>query len=165
MIATTALVLLFVLLALSVLFVAMRGGPAKAVASGPQTLGSRRIWTVFVPLVLLVLGLALPYLILSANSSGRDKDAVGGVELTDTQARGREMFAQNCATCHTLRGANATGRVGPNLDELQAVQNTAFTLDAIAKGRAKGAGQMPSGLLSGDDAEQVADFVKAVAGR
>jgi mono/diheme cytochrome c family protein len=38
-------------------------------------------------------------------------------------------------------------------------------LDAIKNGRARGVGQMPANLLSGEDAEDVADYVAAVAGR
>jgi outer membrane protein assembly factor BamB len=33
-------------------------------------------------------------------------------------ASGEMVFSQNCATCHTLAAANATGTVGPNLDQL-----------------------------------------------
>ena len=166
MIASIAFLSCFIAIALGVLAVAMRGGP-KAIhdAEPAQSRASRRLWTVIVPIVLLVAGIGLPYWILAANSSGHDKNAVGGVELNDREARGRVLFAQNCATCHTLRGANATGRVGPNLDQLTAVSNVQFTLDTIAKGRAQGAGQMPPELLDGADADDVAEFVKAVAGR
>ena len=37
-------------------------------------------------------------------------------------------------------------------------------LDAIAKGRARGQGQMPAGLVDGQDAQDVAAYVAAVAG-
>ncbi|HEY7621346.1 MAG TPA: cytochrome c, partial [Solirubrobacteraceae bacterium] len=75
---------------------------------------------------------------------------------------GRAVFAKYCATCHTLKASNAVGRVGPNLDNLH--PNKALILDAIAKGRARGAGQMPVGLVNGADAQNVADYVSAVAG-
>jgi hypothetical protein len=45
------------------------------------------------------------------------------------------------------------------------VSNEEFTLNAIREGRAQGNGQMPSGLLDGRDAQDVASFVKAVSGR
>jgi mono/diheme cytochrome c family protein len=38
-------------------------------------------------------------------------------------------------------------------------------LDAIAKGRARGQGQMPAGLVDGQDAQAVAAYVAAAAGR
>ena len=72
------------------------------------------------------------------------------------------MFAANCATCHTLKASNAVGKVGPNLDELHPPK--ALILDAIANGRARGQGQMPAGLVDGQDAQDVAAYVAAVAG-
>jgi mono/diheme cytochrome c family protein len=164
-VATIAFVLFFVGLALSVLTVAMRGGPKGMREADPPSRRARRVWAVFVPILLLAFGLGLPLWILSSNSSGHDKKEVGGVKLTASQARGRVLFTENCATCHTLSGAAATGKVGPNLDELAAVQNTAFTLNAIKEGRARGNGQMPQDLLDGRDAQDVASFIKAVSGR
>ena len=40
-----------------------------------------------------------------------------------------------------------------------------IVLDAIDKGRARGAGTMPADIVQGQDAEDVADFVAAVAGK
>ena len=53
--------------------------------------------------------------------------------------------------------------MGPNLDQLRPPK--ALILDAIQKGRARGQGQMPAGLVDGQDAQDVAAFVAAVAGR
>ena len=86
-----------------------------------------------------------------------------GVDLTEAQVSGRATFAKYCATCHTLAASNAVGKVGPNLDNLHPPK--ALILDAIAKGRARGSGQMPAGLVAGQDAQDVADYVAAVAGR
>jgi mono/diheme cytochrome c family protein len=78
------------------------------------------------------------------------------------------VFADRCATCHTLRAANAVGKVGPNLDTL--ISGVAengrkpFILDAVEKGRARGQGQMPAGLVDGQDAQDVAGFVANTAG-
>jgi mono/diheme cytochrome c family protein len=163
-IGTYAFVGFFVLLALGVLLLAMRGGSRGGKKASPSS-QSRRLTTVVAPIVLAVAGLGLPFWIMSANSSGQIDKAVGGVELNAGEGKGRQLFARNCATCHTLSGANATGRVGPNLDQLQAVSNTAFVLNAIEQGRAQGRGQMPAGLLDGQDAKDVAAFIKAVSGR
>jgi mono/diheme cytochrome c family protein len=164
-VATVAFVLFFVCLALGVLTVAMRGGPKGMRDAEPPSRRARRMWTVVAPIVLLIIGFGLPFWIVSANSESHDKQEVGGITLNDSQARGRVLFANNCATCHTLAGAAAAGKVGPNLDELAAVQSTAFTLNAIHQGRARGNGQMPRGLLDGQDADDVASFIKAVSGR
>ena len=44
------------------------------------------------------------------------------VELSESGRRGRTIFSETaappCSTCHTLADAEATGAVGPNLDEL-----------------------------------------------
>lgn len=114
--------------------------------------------------VLIVVGLAvLPAWILVDNTDA-DAKAVGGVHLNDAQVHGRELFAANCAQCHTLRASNAIGETGPNLDTLR--PKAALILDAIKNGRARGGmGQMPAGLLAGDDAKDVASYVQAVAGR
>jgi mono/diheme cytochrome c family protein len=114
--------------------------------------------------VLIVVGLAvLPAWILVDNTDA-DAKTVGGVHLNDAQVHGRELFAANCAQCHTLRASNAIGETGPNLDTLR--PKAALILDAIKNGRARGGmGQMPSGLLAGDDAKDVASYVQAVAGR
>lgn len=113
--------------------------------------------------LLTVLGvIAIPAVVLSDNASS-NAEAKGGVDLTAGEVHGRELFAANCSVCHTLAASNAVGRVGPNLDQLRPPK--ALVLDAIKNGRARGMGQMPAGLLSGEDAQDVADYVAAVAGR
>src|SRR6202042_3937840 len=83
-----------------------------------------------------------------------------------------QLFASKCGSCHTLAHANTTGSVGPNLD------------DAFRQDRADGVkstsiqglidywirypntqGVMPQGILKGQDAQDVAAYVAAVAAR
>ena len=162
MVAWIAFVLFFVALGLGVVFVAFRGGPrARPDRSGGPSRGGRRAIGIGTGVVIILIGIVVPGLVLASNSS--DPKGPGGVALTDADVEGRELFARNCATCHTLRAANAVGLVGPDLDELR--PPAALTLDAIAKGRARGQGQMPAGLLDGEDAEHVAGFIEKVAGR
>jgi mono/diheme cytochrome c family protein len=164
MVATTAFVLAFVVLALSVLFVAMRGGArgARETLHTQSPRGSGRV-TTLIAVVAVVFGLGIPVLILANNSGAHEKRGPGGVELTAAEVAGRHVFAQNCATCHTLEGANAVGKVGPNLDQLRPPK--ALVTNAIKLGRARGQGQMPALLVTGRDADDVASFVAAVAGR
>lgn len=75
---------------------------------------------------------------------------------------GKELFSSKCASCHALEAANADGQVGPDLDELQPAE--AQVLSAIKDG-GTGSGQMPAGIVSGQQAEQVAEFVAAASGR
>ena len=163
MVAAAAFVIGFILIGLSVVLVAMRGGPRGArQAMHTQSARGRSTATWIIAGVAALFGIGIPAAVMAANS-GHDRKAHGGVKLTADQAQGRRLFAYNCGTCHTLRAAATTGRVGPNLDELRPPK--ALVLDAIAKGRARGVGQMPALLLVGDEANKVASFIAAAAGR
>ena len=165
MIGTLVFVLAFLAIGLSVVLAAMRSGRPPA-GSRPESRGTRRAWGLGIALVVLAIGVAVPLLILVANGEDHAKHGAGGVDLTASQTTGRRLFAEKCATCHTLAGSNAVGRVGPNLDTLNGGDlKPAFVLDAIKNGRARGAGQMPAGLLYGADAQDVANYVATVAGR
>jgi mono/diheme cytochrome c family protein len=76
-----------------------------------------------------------------------------------TSARGK--LGEQCASCHTLRAAGATGEIGPNLDERK--PSAARVRQMIRTGSADGV--MPAGLLKGRDARRVASYVARVAGR
>ena len=157
-------VLLFLLIGLAVFFAAFRGGPKGPAQSEADR--KRRMSKPFllgIGIVFIAFGIAIPLVSVFHNADNQADAAIGGVELTGAQERGRTLFKQNCATCHTLEDAGAVGRVGPNLDDLR--PNAALTLDAIEKGRARGQGQMPAQLLSGPDAQDVANYVATVAGR
>jgi cytochrome c551 len=165
MVAALAFVLGFLVLGIAVVLVAFRSGPRRQPEAGKsaQSRSSRRLMAIGVTIIIVGLGVAVPLAVAVANGNDHSKSAVGGITLTAAQANGRVLFATYCATCHTLRAANAVGKVGPNLDTLHPPK--ALVLDAIAKGRALGRGQMPAGLLVGADAQDVASFVAAVAGR
>jgi cytochrome c oxidase subunit 1 len=74
---------------------------------------------------------------------------------------GAQVFSSSCGSCHTLKAANATGTVGPNLDQLK--PDAARVLAAVRNG-GTGSGTMPKGLVLGEQAQQVAKFVAAKAG-
>jgi cytochrome c551 len=164
MIAAIAVLLFFIFVALGVFFVGMSGG-ARGVRGSLQTQSraGRRTVGVAITAIIVGIGLAIPIWIGAANADNHAKKAPGGLRLTAAQVHGRELFARNCASCHTLRAANAVGVVGPNLDVLR--PPAALILNAIQLGRARGNGQMPAGLLVGKDAKDVANFVQRVAGR
>ena len=103
--------------------------------------------------------------------------AVGGCASsikhpTANLASGKVMFQKNCGSCHTLAHANTSGSTGPNLD------------DAFRQDRADGVkstsiqglvdywirypntqGVMPKGIVEGQDAQNVAAYVGAVAAK
>lgn len=93
-----------------------------------------------------------------------------GITVSDSapEHRGAELFASNCAGCHTLTPAGAEGtgnrgtRVqGPNLDQRTETFDSA--LFAIQNGGYSGA-IMPQNIVVGDEAEEVARFVAKYAG-
>jgi mono/diheme cytochrome c family protein len=164
MIAALVFVLAFVALGLAVVFVAFSGGPRGARRPrGAPSRAARRTIVLGVAIVVAGLGVAVPLAVGLVNGDDHAKKAPGGIDLTAAQASGRSTFAKYCSTCHTLKASNAVGKVGPNLDVLHPPK--VLILDAIKKGRAQGQGQMPAGVVDGQDAQDVAAYVAAVAGR
>ncbi len=169
-------VIFWVVLGLGVLFVAMRGGPRGA--RGALHTESKTTNRLLVSVVVLIFafGLAVPALVIAFNIDHKAGEAVGGVQLNSEQQQGRELFAHSCVTCHTLAAVKSVARIGPDLDVLiptigateapKAAQadRKAFVLSAILEGRARGKGQMPALLYQGREAENIAEFVAAVAG-
>ena len=161
--STLVFVLVFILLGLGVLFVAMSGGPGGIGAVlHSQTRGSRKFATFSFVVCLIVLGVAVPAAVIAATKDSSDIPHVGIQNLTANEERGRELFGQRCSLCHTLKASNAVAQVGPNLDDLS--PNKALVLNTIHTGRSSGNGQMPAELFTGQDAEDVAEYVARVAG-
>jgi mono/diheme cytochrome c family protein len=163
MIAAVIFVLAFLVLGLGVIVFAFSGKAGTRYRRGAPTRASRRFVAVMVTVVIVALGVAVPLAVGVVNSNDHATNAPGGVDLNAAQTNGRAVFGKYCATCHTLKASNAVGKVGPNLDVLHPPKG--LILDAIAKGRARGQGQMPAGLVDGQDAQDVAAYVAAVAGR
>jgi mono/diheme cytochrome c family protein len=164
------IVLIWVLLGLGTFFIAMRGGPRGARESlhTDSKLG-RRLITLAVVL-LFAAALAVPALVLAFNGEHQASEGIGGIHLNAQEQKGRDLFAHTCGVCHTLAATKSVGRIGPNLDVRvgtdisTASGRKALVLNAIEEGRARGLGQMPALLYQGKEAEDVADFVAAVAG-
>jgi mono/diheme cytochrome c family protein len=153
-----------------VFFVAIRGGPRGARESlYTESSTGRRAVTLGIVL-LFAFGLVVPPLVLAFNGANKASVAVGGLHLNAEQQRGRNLFARQCAFCHTLAATKSVGRIGPNLDVRVGADisteagRKALVSEAIANGRARGLGQMPALLYQGKEAEAVASFVAAVAG-
>jgi mono/diheme cytochrome c family protein len=152
----------FLALGIGVIFVAFSGGPGAA-REAYLTRGGR----VF-PIVVLVLyigaGIAVPAAVIA--SRGEAEGGVGPLrtkEATTSLEDGKELFIQTCKSCHTLAAVQAHGVTGPNLDDLAPLDKQRV-LHAIKIG-GTGDGRMPSGLLQGQDADQVATYVSTVAGQ
>jgi cytochrome c553 len=156
-----AFILPFVVLGSLVLFVAFQGGPGPA-REAYLTRGSRP-FQISILLIYIAFGLIVPGLVLA----NRD-EASGGVgalrsqELSENEQRGKDLFRQQCSTCHSLAAVNARGVTGPNLDRIGEIQPKRI-LNAIDNG-GTGQGRMPADLLQGEEARDVAEYVSKVAG-
>jgi mono/diheme cytochrome c family protein len=161
---TLVFVLVFVGLALTVLFVALSGGTSGARARlASQSRGTRRLALFNFVLGLLILGLGIPAAVIATVDNRNDIPTANVNNLTTAEEHGRELFGQRCRNCHTLKAANAVAQVGPNLDNLRPPKN--LVLDAIHHGRARGNGQMAADLVQGKDADDVASFVAKAVGQ
>lgn len=79
-------------------------------------------------------------------------------------ALGKRVFLEiaqpQCALCHTLADAGASGAVGPVLDELRP------TADRVRAAVINGIGPMPpNSVLTKEQVEAVALYVSSVAGK
>ena len=94
--------------------------------------------------------------------------AGGRVTEGDT-SRGKQLFQQKCASCHTLADAKTTGAVGPNLDDaFGSDKSQGFseqTMADIVRGQiAYPEEPMPPKLVEGSDADDVSLYVAKCAG-
>jgi cytochrome c5 len=165
----------WVVLGLGVFFLAVRGGPSAAVSmpGGRGSYRTRRAMVWVLVLTYVGFGVALPVIFLVGNRNSANAQ-VGGITLTASEKRGRAIFGERCGLCHTLAAANAVGKVGPNLDQIQPTEQ--LVLHTIEYGclpnppsgsqeACLGQGVMPAAVVQGADASDVAKFVAAVAGK
>jgi mono/diheme cytochrome c family protein len=127
-------------------------------------------------LLVVVLVVVIPWLVFRS-----DGDAASGAQKVPSNLEeGQSLFQTDCGTCHTLYAAGTDGNYGPNLDELLAPNGPpeGEQADATAKavkGRVLNAlkegvdssstpGRMPAEILTGPQAEAVAEFVGRTAG-
>jgi mono/diheme cytochrome c family protein len=165
----------WVLLALTLFFIAVRGGIGGARAAlQTQSRGGRKFMGAAFAIVYAGFGVALPIVLLAGNHANANSQ-FDGIKLTAGEKRGRELFGQHCAVCHTLAAANAIGKVGPNLDTLappeslilRTIENGCLANPSSSSSpqTCLGFGTMPANVVQGRDADDVAAFVAKVAGK
>jgi len=107
-------------------------------------------------------GLAVLVAVAAAGCGSDDPD----------KANGKQLFVENCASCHALARADATGVNGPDLDEAfgparrQGLGET--TVEGVVLDQISGVlanSSMPANLVEGQDAKDVAAYVALVAGQ
>ena len=135
---------------------------------------SKKTFVIFGLLVVFLAAL-IPWLAFRA-----DGDAAKAEPVPGNLKGGQSLFQTNCGTCHTLYAAGTDGNFGPNLDELlaptgppegpkaqQTIEGTeGRVLNALENGvdSSTTSGRMPAGILNGEQAKEVAEFVAATAG-
>jgi mono/diheme cytochrome c family protein len=86
---------------------------------------------------------------------------------------GADLFdSQGCASCHTLKAANATGTIGPDLDAELAGEDAAFIEESIVDPQAEVAKGYPAGVmpanfgetLSPEEIEALVQFIAESVG-
>jgi plastocyanin len=110
---------------------------------------------------------------------------LAGCNLADSGTNlvnGKEKFVEQCARCHVLARADATGVTGPNLDEaFQRARQDGFgesTFEGLVHAQilnpaknpqidpeSRRPSSMPANLVTGEDAEDVAAYVASAAGK
>ncbi|QQK75838.1 cytochrome c [Salicibibacter cibarius] len=101
-------------------------------------------------LLIAVAGISL-MLILSFVGLGEPAEEEEGEENGEEESvdAGAEIYEENCLSCH---GENMEGDSGPEI-EGQGVDEVMTAIE-------EGPGSMPEGLVSGEDAEAVAEYVE-----
>lgn len=116
---------------------------------------------------LVALPLALAALAIASCGGGGDETT--GFEGANTGS-GKELFVQNCSSCHTLADAGTAANVGPNLDTALGWScKQGFAEDtrySVVLGQIDlAAPPMPADIVTGQDAVDVAAYVASVAGK
>jgi plastocyanin len=109
---------------------------------------------------------------LAALAAGLALAACG--RSTPDLANGKKLFVGKgtCGSCHTLARANTRGTVGPNLDDAFAVARKDGFKDSVIEGVVRNqiayprrGSAMPSKLVTGNNARDVAAYVAYAAAR
>jgi mono/diheme cytochrome c family protein len=160
--ALLGLIALFLIVGTGVIFVAYSGGPGAA-REAYLTRG-RTFFKIVIPLLYIGLGIAVPAVVI-ANKDRKvgNHGALASESPKGDLARGKEVFQETCASCHTLKAVNARGVTGPDLDNIGAV--TPGRVLAAIKNGGTGDRRMPANLVQGANADAVAAYLSDVAGR
>ncbi|HEY5052123.1 MAG TPA: c-type cytochrome [Solirubrobacterales bacterium] len=135
----------------------------------------KRTFVIF-GLLVVFLAVLIPWLAFR----DRGDAATGAQDVPANLKIGQTLFQTNCGTCHTLYAAGTDGNYAPNLDVLLAPlgppsgpeaaqtikQTKSRVLNAIENGvdSTTTTGRMPAGILNGQQAHEVAEFVAQTAG-
>jgi len=94
----------------------------------------------------------------------------GGISKSGDRDQGKKLFLTKCSGCHTLADAGSHGNQGPNLDDAFSYSRRQgfheVTIEQVVRDQIELAvPPMPQKLVKGADADAVAAYVAAVAGK
>lgn len=135
---------------------------------------SKKTFVIF-GLLVVVLAVLIPWLAFRA-----DGDSAPEASVPSDLEPAKALFQNSCGNCHTLYAGETDGNFGPDLDELLAAagppegseaeetieRTESRVLNAIEEGvdGSTVSGRMPPGILNGEQAEEVSEFVARTAG-
>jgi cytochrome c551 len=83
---------------------------------------------------------------------GGDDDSGDSKETSSGEVNAEKIVSNKCSSCH---GGNLEGGMGPELAHIGAELSKDQILTTIQEGK----GNMPSGVIEGDEAEAVAEWL------
>ena len=107
-----------------------------------------------VPLALFLVVSGIVFAVAKATPFKKDAGAGAALTLGDA-ARGKTVFAKNCAACH---GPDAGGDIGP------ALRGSGIRLVDARSVLRTGRGIMPAGIVSGIDESDVLAYLGTIVG-
>ena len=117
--------------------------------------------TVAIFVVLAAIVVVIAAVAIAKEGAPTSSDRVSGADES-----ARDLFVTNCGSCHTLAAAGTDGVVGPNLDDLLGAGTPEGNEPRVQTAIENGInGRMPAGILAGQQAEEVAQFVAESAGQ
>ncbi|UOY91077.1 cytochrome c [Ectobacillus sp. JY-23] len=97
--------------------------------------------------------IASAVLVLGLSACGvKEESKPSETAQTSDGSEGEKIYQQSCSSCH---GNNLQGQVGPGLKHVGGKYDQAEIEKIILKGR----GSMPAGVIKGEDATKVAEWL------
>jgi mono/diheme cytochrome c family protein len=119
-------------------------------------MSGRTLRLVVLPAVLFVVVSGTVFVLAQLHPAKDDGGPAAAAPAAEVDAaRGEQLFAENCASCH---GEGGTGGVGPTL------AGSAISLDDARTTIENGSGVMPADLVEGQELEDVLAYLQTILG-